>query len=325
MNEIKIGIIGAGEVVKAIHVQGYRECNHVEIRGIASRNKKNAEIVAQAYNIPLVYSNYTELLCDSEINAVSICTPPSTHYDLAKEAIARGKHVLIEKPIATRLDEVVELANLAKKAQVVVQVVRNERFMELHLRVKEIVHSGEMGEVLAIVQSVSTTGPESWAPQANWFRIPSIAGGGALLDLGVHKVDLATWILDQEISDVSKPEVNRYPIEELGALVLKIENKVATIVASWKGPKDESSLQIIGSKGMLTALGSTGDIFVSQDGRIRREKASAPWSSSDHSPKGMILDFIERCLNGQRFTELELKLWDSGTRWVLEAYRKMEE
>ena len=267
MNEIKIGIIGAGEVVKAIHVQGYRECNHVEIRGIASRNKKNAEIVAQAYNIPLVYSNYTELLCDSEINAVSICTPPSTHYDLAKEAIARGKHVLIEKPIATRLDEVVELANLAKKAQVVVQVVRNERFMELHLRVKEIVHSGEMGEVLAIVQSVSTTGPESWAPQANWFRIPSIAGGGALLDLGVHKVDLATWILDQEISDVSKPEVNRYPIEELGALVLKIENKVATIVASWKGPKDESSLQIIGSKGMLTALGSTGDIFVSQDGR----------------------------------------------------------
>jgi UDP-N-acetylglucosamine 3-dehydrogenase len=212
---LRVGVIGAGVVAAEIHVPGYKACPDSEILSIASASWTSAERLAQRFGIEHVHKDVRGLLGDPQIDAVSLCTPPDTHRDLAEAAVRAGKHVLVEKPIATSLDDLNAIRRLASESTQVVDVVRNERFMKFNWRVRATVVEGAVGDVLGILQTISTTGPENWSPTATWFRDPVRAGGGAVVDLAVHKADLAGWITGRPLLEGSPHVIRDDPdIEE---------------------------------------------------------------------------------------------------------------
>jgi predicted dehydrogenase len=317
---LRVGILGAGAAAAEIHAPGYAACQSAELVAVASATRASADRLAERFGIPTVHPTPEGLLHDPDVDAVSVCTPPALHRDLAERACAAGKHVLIEKPIATALEDVEALREMAARTATVVDVVRNERFMAFNRQAKELVATGAVGDVQVILQTISTDGPESWSPTARWFRDPARSGGGAMLDLAVHKADLAAWLTDRPPVVVpGRRRSGAGGVEEAGLLVAELEGGVPSVVhASWRGPKDESSILISGTLGVLVGVSSSGTLSVhgSAPGTWR---TVPPWSSEDDSAQLMIADFVRNCLAGTRPVEHD-PLWDAGTRMVLLHY-----
>jgi predicted dehydrogenase len=316
---LRVGVIGAGVVARQIHAPGYAAAPQAELAGVASATRASAERLAGEVGNIAVYDEVAALLADEAIDAVSICTPPATHRELVEAALAGGKHVLLEKPIAPTLDEVEAIRRLARESDRVVEVVRNERFMEFNERVRDAVREGAVGDPLAILQTTSIIGPDVWAPSATWVRDPA-TGGGALLDLGVHKTDLALWLSGRELVEESPMALrDSEAIEDRGLLSFALDGGIDCAVhASWVGPADQSSLVIAGTEGVLSGLWSTGQI----ECRGRTEATwttVSPWTPGDRSGVAMIDAFVERCLAGSRPVEDD-PAWDTGTRTVLLGY-----
>ncbi|MEO8091433.1 MAG: Gfo/Idh/MocA family oxidoreductase [bacterium] len=330
MTGLRVGIAGAGAAAAALHAPGYIARDGCRLAGVASRTVERATRLAEEFGVPAVFPTIPELISSPEIDAVSICTPPHTHRELAEMAVAAGKHVLIEKPVAHTIEDVNALRKLAESAEVVVEVVRNERFMELHEVAREVVSSGRLGEIVSALFFTSTTGPDDWTGGSAWPKQAALGGGGVLLDLGVHKVDLAAWLLQSEIVDVT-PALVQDPqtpqqgdVEWAGALTLKLAGGVlVSISASWLGPADAMLIVVAGSEGLLEANGATGSLVVTRPDGGESKTLIAPWSDEDRSNLAMIADFVEACEQNRRLEGFAKATWDSGTRWVLESYRRL--
>ena len=323
---LRVGILGAGAAAREIHAPAYAACPDAVLAGVASRTPERARRLAEAFGIERVHGSPAELLEAGDVDAVCLCTPPDTHRELCEQAVARGKHVLIEKPVAHTLADVAALRRLAGAADVVVEVVRNERFMALHAAARDVVRSGGLGTVTAALLFTSTTGPDDWTGGSAWPKEAARGGGGVLLDLGVHKLDLAAWIVGRPIVDVT-PAVRRDPagaaegdVEWAGGLALALEGGIPVSVAtSWLGPPDAMLAVVCGSEGLLQADGATGVLSVTRGGTTETFRHPAPWSEDDRSPLGLAQDFVAACREGRRPDPDD---WDAGTRWVLEAYER---
>lgn len=315
-----MGIIGAGAVATKIHLPGYEGCDRAEVVAVTSATASSAKRLASRFSIPTVRATPAELLADTTIDAVSICSPPSNHRELLELACAAGKHALIEKPIALSLADLDAIRALAASAPTVVEVVRNERYMEFNRQAKQVVADGTIGDVHAIIQTISTDGPESWSPSARWFRDQARSGGGALIDLAVHKVDLAAWMVERPLETVPVRAVRDHEsVEELALMAFVLAGGVlCSVHASWQGPADESALLVSGSRGLLAGVSSSGRLTSSGE-QAGKWEAAAPWSPADDSRQAMIAAFVDHCLTGTRPVDTDIA-WDAGTRAVLLAY-----
>lgn len=322
---LRAGIVGAGAAAREIHGPAYAACDGVVLAGIAARRPEAAQALARELGGVTAYASIDALLEAGDVDLVSVCTPPHTHRDLAERAVAAGKHVLIEKPVAHKLADVAALSALAADSRPVVDVVRNERYMELHVATRELIAAGAVGVVTAALLFTSTTGPDDWTGGADWPKDASRGGGGVLLDLGVHKVDLVAWLVGAEIVDVTpalvrRPEGAQGDVEWAGALALMLDGGIpVSIATSWLGPPDAMLAIVCGTRGVLQADGSTGVLTLTRDGAVETHRHPAPWGPDDGSPVAMMGDFVAACRGERR---PDPATWDAGTRWPLEAYER---
>jgi UDP-N-acetylglucosamine 3-dehydrogenase len=319
MSRLRVAMVGAGASASAIHLPGYAANPDVEIVAITSLDHEASTRQAARYSIPRIYESVDELLHDPNVEAISISTPPATHEPIATAAIQAGKHVLIEKPVATSLDALDRLRDMAHHASTIVDLVHNERFMDFNFKAKNVIAEGKLGEIQAIMQFIGTTGPESWSPGAGWFRDPKRSGGGVLMDLGVHKIDLAGWLLDRTLEPGGQAQFEG-PVEDLATINLTAEGKVQiTVTASWRGPADEATLLVVGTEAILEGSWTVGRLQLRKGDQIESIETDIPWTVQDTSAAGMIKAFVDACLGGKKPVDTDL-LWDTGTRKVLEAY-----
>lgn len=193
MDSLKIGVIGGG--FGKLHLQGYRACQGVEIAAFCQRTRTQAEHVAQEFGIPHVYTDYPELLAQKDLDAVSIVAPPHLHRQIAKEAFARGLHVLCEKPLAMNVAEAEEMRDSARKAGRVGMTVFNHRYIPAMTYMKELLDEGYVGKRIFHVEarwfSESRNRPFYWRHQKE------LAGFGVLADAGVHVIDRLRWLIGE--------------------------------------------------------------------------------------------------------------------------------
>lgn len=189
---VRIGIIGCG--AGRFHAQRYTSLADVELVALAGLDQDRCREIARQHHIPRVYRDYTELLAQPDIDGVSICTPNHLHAPMTIAALEAGKHVLVEKPLATSVAEGEAMAEAAARTGRVLMVVFNYRFRSDSQTVKRYVEAGKLGEIY-FAQAGWLRDQGIPAGAGGWFTDKARSGGGCLIDLGVHMLDLALWLM----------------------------------------------------------------------------------------------------------------------------------
>ncbi|MBD2844086.1 Gfo/Idh/MocA family oxidoreductase [Paenibacillus sp. IB182496] len=193
MSMLRVGIIGTGKIYTGSHAPAWAANPDAQIVAVCDAHRPAAEAAAAQAGVARIYTDYKEMLETEELDAVDICTSNLYHSEIAIAALARGLHVFCEKPDAVNPEEAQRMADAAAQSGKVLMVMRNNRFSAASQFLKRYIDSGAMGEIY--------TGRAGWIRRrgipgrGGWFTTKALSGGGPLIDLGVHMIDLAVWLM----------------------------------------------------------------------------------------------------------------------------------
>jgi predicted dehydrogenase len=267
---IRIAIAGAGAIAERAHVPALASVADTQIVAIQTRTADKAERIARtlspdAANRPKIYSDFDEMLARERPDAVGIFTPNHLHCEFTVKALNAGAHVLVEKPMAPTAAEARRMVDAAAKANRVLMVAMQRRFGGVERAIKDSLTSGAIGKPNFIRARLSHGGPHLWAPGQNWFTSASEAGGGAMLDLGVHVADLAIWFMG-EIDSVSGQVgtlAKQIEVDDTGAMILHFKSgAIGVVEASWSSVPPLSAIEIYGTEGRVMAGYPRNDISI---------------------------------------------------------------
>jgi len=244
MEKLKLGIIGLGGISQVVHLPIFSKLKNVSIEAVAEINKNRLLAVGEKFNITKRFTDYNELLKESDINAVIIATPTSTHHEIAIAALTAGKHIFVEKPIARNFQEAKAINDLAEKNKLLAFVGMNLRFRPDAMLIKSLINSGELGNIFYI----RCNWYRKQSSSEKWFMRKDQSGGGVLIDLGVALLDLATWFLNfPELDSVTVKtfNLNTKGVEDSAVGFIKFKNQsVISFEVSWSLDSDEDSLRL---------------------------------------------------------------------------------
>ncbi|MGN6814419.1 MAG: Gfo/Idh/MocA family protein [Thermomicrobiales bacterium] len=193
---VRVGVIGTG--IGAAHIEALRRAPDATVVAVCSARQERAQAVARRFRIPRTTTDYHDLLGDG-IDAVVVASPPALHLPMARDAIAAGKHVFCEKPLAITLDEARELRDLAHKAGIVHMLNHQQRFMPPYARAKQLLDRGFIGDLTIadarmVFNPVDYLRSPNWSDsKAGWFTDAAQGGGIMSGSAGPHLVDLLLW------------------------------------------------------------------------------------------------------------------------------------
>ncbi len=187
---LRVGICGSG--ITVAHIAGYQKIPGVEVVTIAGPDVERCQAVADKYGIPQVFAEHHEMLALG-LDAVSIGVPNAFHAPLAIDALAAGCHVLCEKPLAATLDAATRMVAAAERSDGMLMVAFNCRYLPTALALKRLIDAGTLGP---IYHARATWLRRSGIPGfGRWFTTKGLSGGGPLIDVGVHILDLALHMM----------------------------------------------------------------------------------------------------------------------------------
>lgn len=191
--KLRVGVIGAGQI-GLHHLRALSECARADVVAVAETHPERRQQAVDRYHIRAVYKNFQDLLADNTVDAVSIALPNYLHAPVALAALRAGKHVHLDKPMAFNAREATAVIAAAKKSRRVLMVGQNMRFSRDAQMLKQLITRGALGDVYhARAWWIRRAG----IPRiGSWFTQKKLAGGGALLDIGVHVLDLALHLMD---------------------------------------------------------------------------------------------------------------------------------
>ncbi|PPA70446.1 Gfo/Idh/MocA family protein [Jeotgalibacillus proteolyticus] len=193
--KIKIAIIGCGGIAKGKHMPSLSKINHVELVAFCDVILERAEKAAADYGVQdaKVYQNYRELLQDETIEVVHVLTPNESHAEITVAALDSGKHVMCEKPMAKSAEEAAQMVEAAKRSGKKLTIGYNNRFRPDSQHLKKICENGDLGEVyFAKAHAIRRRAVPTWGV----FLDEEKQGGGPLIDIGTHALDLTLWLMD---------------------------------------------------------------------------------------------------------------------------------
>jgi predicted dehydrogenase len=260
---IKIGIIGAGTVVRVRHLPETQSCPDAEVGAICDVVEARAREMAAQYHCK-AYTDYKEMVQDPDLDAVIVAATNTTHAAMSIAALRAGKHVMCEKPMATNLADAQAMIDAARESGKQLMIAHNQRLEPACIKAREIIQSGRLGKVLTFTSIFGHPGSESWAIDGakTWFYKKDITGLGVLGDLAVHKLDLVRWLLDDNyiqatgmMDTLSKTYPSGEPIdvEDNAICLLRTEKgALGTMIASWSYQKEDNSTTIYCQNGVLS-------------------------------------------------------------------------
>ncbi|MCH7323402.1 Gfo/Idh/MocA family oxidoreductase [Solibacillus sp. MA9] len=270
MSKLKVAVIGTGSI-SDLHLGSYEKNANAELFGVYDVSLERAKDKAQQFGATKVYESLDELFSDEALQAVSICTWNNTHAPLAIRALESGLHVLVEKPLAMTYAESLEIQAAAQKAQKVFQVGYVRRFATNTKVLKQFVDAGRLGE---IYYAKATCNRRLGNP-GGWFADVEKSGGGPLIDLGVHIIDICWYLMGKP--KVAKVSGNTYKnlgnrsnvknlsfyktadydasknsVEDLANAIITFENGASLMVDvsyTLHATQNELSVKLFGTKG----------------------------------------------------------------------------
>ena len=246
--KLKVGVIGAGAMGRS-HARVYSDMPNVELVGICDKDEKVAGEIAKKYNAKS-FTYYREIDC--ELDAVSVCVPTKLHKDIALFFINKGINVIIEKPIASSMEESKILIEAAKKNNVKLMVGHVERFNPVVTEIKKRLENNELGKIYSITAFRFSPFPH---------RVIDV---GVTTDLAVHDIDIVMYLNNAKIKRIYAETGQRIhsSYEDMLNAIIKFDNNVTgTISTNWLTPKKVRELNITGEKGMFIAEYLTQELY----------------------------------------------------------------
>jgi UDP-N-acetylglucosamine 3-dehydrogenase len=312
---VRFAVVGCGTAAQRIHLPALR-AEAADVTVFASRSRASAEMLRDEWGGGVVAERWEDAIERDDVDAVVIAVPNSLHRDVAIAAATSGKHVLVDKPMACTTEDADEMIAAANANRVVLVPFQNTRFAAPFVAAQRFVAAGRVGEVTGFRAAFGHAGPQTWAPRGEWFFDRARSGGGCLIDLGVHAIDLVRCVTGGDITAVSAL-VNgcRGDVEADAQLLARMRGgAIGSIHASWSlaaGP--DQQLTVIGSEGTLHVDNRTPLTFI--DGNGARERVTLPETTS--SPLAELLAAIK----GERSPSVTAADGRAAVAIVQAAYR----
>ena len=260
MDKVKLGLIGLGYIGK-VHLLNCLKLREAQLVAVADVSPK-ALNMAKKMGVAKIYQDCHELLQDSEIDAVIIALPTYLHAECAKIAAENHKHVLLEKPLARNVNEGKEILSTTKKYGVKLMIGHSARFNASYMNLKKEIESGKLGDIQVAYAINVSSGPfvhrsEAGAPKPvpEWWWKKDLTGGGVLIDLGSHMINLTRWFFG-DVLDAKSYLGYRYnlELEDYAICVLKFKGgQVAIINVGWFSQQTNIKFEVYGTAGHATA------------------------------------------------------------------------
>lgn len=193
-DKVRVGIIGCGGIANGKHLPALSKIENVEIVGFCDLIESRAAKAAKAYGTKksIVYTDYKEMLKDKTIDVIHVCTPNKSHSEISVDAMEAGKHVMCEKPMAKNSRDAEKMVDAAKRTGMKLTIGYQNRFRNDALHLKEICERGDLGKIYyAKAHAIRRRAVPTWGV----FLNEEEQGGGPLIDIGTHALDMTLWMM----------------------------------------------------------------------------------------------------------------------------------
>ncbi len=290
---MKVAIIGCGSIANSAHIPAYMKNKEVEIKYFCDIIPERAQKAVEKYGCGIAVTDYREILKDDEVVAVSVCTPNNVHAPITIDCLRAGKHVLCEKPAARTYQEALEMQKVKHETGKVLNIGVVNRFNDSVNMIKKYIDSGKLGEVFHVY--VSFRSHRSIPGLGGAFTTKEIAGGGALIDWGVHFLDIVMYCcgdpkpltvtgeafckLGKNIPEYAFKDMwagppkydGIYDVDDSVTGMIRTEGPVITFNGAWAQNigKTEMFIDFMGDKaGIRLTYGADFEVFTAENGAL---------------------------------------------------------
>ncbi len=251
------GIVGAGNIAESQFAPAVAAASGHELAAVSRRELAAAQRFAERHGARRGYDSVDALLEDDEVSAVYVATPPHLHARQTVLAAEAGKHVLCEKPMALTTGEAREMIDACRAGGVMLTICHYQRFNARHQRIKSLLEEGAIGQVTAARINFSDRFP----PQPGvWHHDLKISGGGPVMDLGIHCIDLLRFLCGpaESVCALVETLVDSSPVADTATLLLRLASGAQAVITShWTTashePERSNGLEIRGTEGSIEA------------------------------------------------------------------------
>lgn len=266
--KVGVGVVGTGGWASNVHLPAYQGHPRARLVGVYDVNRASAEQAAARFGIEAIYADYSALLANEEIDAIDIITPNVTHVDLALGALAAGKHVICEKPMAMNADEARRMAAAAAKANRKTAINFTWRNPPAALYCRHLIEQGQLGQIYHVYGIYRAGWGRDAQRPIEWRLQQEFAGTGVLGDIGSHIIDMVEWMTGERITRLTAdlntftPQrpltdgngVGTVDVDDAVSILARLSGGgMATFLATFYGTGERMNqgVEIFGQKGSL--------------------------------------------------------------------------
>ena len=309
--DIRFGIVGCG-MISEFHAEAIGQIPNTKITAFCDNNKNSAEIRASQFGGE-VYTDVEEMLKNSDIDIVSICTPSGVHMEAAVAAAEAKKHVIVEKPIEVTLERTDKIIEACKKNKVRLGAIFPRRFLDSSCVLKKAIMDNRFGTIVLADVSIKWFRTQEYYSKGGWRGTYKLDGGGALMNQGIHGIDLLQWLMGgvEEVSAFTGIRAHfGIEVEDVAVTSVKFKNGALGVIEGTTGswPGENMRIEISGTDGIVIM---EDEIFckwqfkieTEEDNKIRERfgqkkdiisgGATDPKAISSEGHRRQFVDFIE--------------------------------
>lgn len=250
---IRAGLVGAAFAAQ-LHAEGLLATGRVEIAGVVATSDVSRAAFVERWG-GTGYRSIPDMLDAEHLDLIVLAMPNRFHCEATLQAAARGVHVLCEKPLAMNLVEAEMMVNACRTAGVHLLYAEQLCYAPRYVRVKELIDSGALGDIMQVQHWERHAGPH-----ASWFHDPELSGGGVLLDMGCHGIEVSRWLLGKPAvrSVHARLGIRKHTagvVDDHAIVTLEVESgPLAVVDSSWAAPGGiDERLEVLGTHGSVVA------------------------------------------------------------------------
>jgi len=332
---LKIGIVGVG-AFGTIHLEGFSKNPDCELVAIASRTEEHAKAASETFNVPKVYTgndSWEKMIDNEQLDVISICTPNYLHAPIILEAIEKNCHILCEKPIAISREELNHIESKLAFKDLIFFTSFQKRYNPIFRLIRSIIGKDILGKITLVRYYFSHYGPyKSWEAlsEEKWFFNSEKAGGGVLLDLGVHCIDILRYLIG-EYDKVNGINFNTSCIniedEDNCSVLFRFKNNATGLISvSWCNEPLET-LDLFGTKGFIKVdLSGRSPLSFGPESFKRNKiiKDLIEFKPTNESAQNQLIDHFINCIQTKKQESPNFDDGKKAVEFILDAYSLKE-